>query len=54
MPKIPDRIMLHKAAFFDYEGEDDDEDDLIKFEIHNTITIICHLLSVFCYLSSDT
>ena len=26
------RIMLHKVTFFDYEDEDDDENDLIKFE----------------------
>ncbi len=29
------------------ENEDDDEDDLIKIIAKNTISVICHLLSVF-------
>ena len=29
------------------EDEDDDENDLIKIIAKNTISVICHLLSVF-------
>jgi hypothetical protein len=42
--------MLHKVSFFDYE--DEDEDDLIKIEVQNTIFVICFLSSDTCPLSS--
>jgi hypothetical protein len=42
-------MMLRECIFFDYEDEDDDEDDLVKFEAQNTIRS-----SVICHLSSDT
>jgi NADP-dependent 3-hydroxy acid dehydrogenase YdfG len=42
---IPDRIMLQKVTFHEFEDEDD-EDDLIKIEAQNTKSVIYHLSSV--------
>ena len=38
--------MLHKFAFFEYEYEDDEEDDLSKTELLNSKHDIRHLSSL--------